>query len=368
MKKTKMARKIIFVCISKALLIGILVLLLLVYPTAKLLMGGSDNIFSQKFFGKKANYQGIIRLWNIDSFEGGSLPKSSFLEKLSMKFEKQNKGVFIKVENLSEDEVVASLKMGIYPDLVSFGTGMQKYFEGKFLSVDDSVGMNLMQNFYSAGLKEGSLKAVAYMSGLYCLISTTDRIENAGKSAETSLSTLAFALAQDIQLKKQTKHIHSLTFGKNAYTSAFDAFSRKFPGSSVHELASSLVIDQAFNSQTPYDAYEKFVTNKSNMLLGSQRDVFRMENRVRAGKESNVIYEPIQEYTDLVQYLSILSTDKNIYNVCMDFIKFVLLPQNQSELSNIGMFSVCSQEIYDKEPYANLQNAFKDNMIVKNLF
>ena len=50
-----------------------------------------SNVLSNKFFGKKAEYQGVITLWNVDTFEGGSASKTSFLENVSLKFEKEKK-------------------------------------------------------------------------------------------------------------------------------------------------------------------------------------------------------------------------------------------------------------------------------------
>jgi len=352
---------------SKATLILLMVGLLLLFPIAH--VAADDNsLIHQKFFGKKAEYQGILRLWNIDSFEGGSNPKSSYLERMAMLFEKKNKGVYFMVENLSQDEVVASIKAGIYPDLVSFGTGMNKFFEGKERVLDDSLAINILQPFYSAGLLEGSLKAVAYMCGIYSLISTSERIEDALCDPNAPLSTLAFALSQDIEKRNETKHIYSLTFGKTEFTDAIEVFSRKFTDASAYSLASSGILDKAYNAQSPYMAYENFILGKSNMLLGTQRDVFRMENRLQIGKEVDAIYEPLGEYTDLVQYFSVLVDEKSKYNTCCDFIKFVLSPAMQKELSRIGMFSVLNKPIYENSPLADLERVIDSKIIVKSTY
>jgi len=367
-KKRRGRGKIVFLCISKLSLVLFFILILCLYPIAKGLYESKGDFLSQRFFGKKSEYQGILRLWNVDSFEGGSLPKTNFLEKMSMQFEKQNKGVYIMVQNLTEDEVVSNIKSGIYPDMVSFGTGMNKYFAGKLISIDDSVAIDILSNFYGAGLSEGSLKAVSYMAGAYTLISTSEKIERAGKDKSLKLSSLAFALSQDIQKKKSTKHIDSLTFGKTDFTSAFDIFARKFKDASAVSLAEAGVLDKNYTNQSPYSAYENFVKGDANMLLGTQRDVYRMENRLMAGKEIDVLYEPLTEYTDLVQYLGILQGEKVKYNLCVDFIKFVLSENSQKQLSNIGMFSVRGIKIYDKEPFCSLESVIDDKIIVKSTF
>lgn len=367
-EKRKNKGKIIFLCFGKFSLVFFFILILCLYPLAKGLYDSQGDILSQRFFGKKSEYQGILRLWNVDSFEGGSLPKTNFLEKMSMQFEKQNKGVYIMVQNLTEDEVVANIKNGIYPDIVSFGTGMNKFFSGKLMSIDDSVAINILPNFYGAGLSEGSLKAVSYMAGAYSLISTSEKIEKTGKDKTLKLSSLAFALDQNIQKKKAVRHINSLTFGVNDYTSAFDIFARKFKDANAVNLAEAGVLDKNYNKQNAYAAYESFVKGDSNMLLGTQRDVYRMENRLMAGKEIDVLYEPLSEWTDLVQYLGILQKEKTKYNLCVDFIKFVLSENSQKQLCHIGMMSVRGLKLYENEPFCSLEKVINDKIIVKSVF
>ena len=42
----------------------------------------------------KFEYQGVLTLWNVDTFEGGSGARSGWLEKKAIAFEKQNKGIY----------------------------------------------------------------------------------------------------------------------------------------------------------------------------------------------------------------------------------------------------------------------------------
>lgn len=366
-KKRKVSKKIVFVCVSRFFLVCLLIFVLIFVPFAKVFYDSHKDDFSEIFFGKKSKFQGVIRLWNIDSFEGGTSSKSGFLEKVSMLFERKNKGAFVMVQNMTEDEVVASLKAGTYPDLVSFGTGMNKYFDGKFVRFDDNIAINILPNFYSAGLKNGALVGVPFMAGVYSLICSTERIENFGKDPRLNLSTLAFALASEKTKKGETTFVNSLTFGTKT-TSAFDAFSRKFQSSSLVELVENHIVDGSYNSQTPYQAYEAFALKKSSMLLGTQRDIVRMQNRVLAGKESDLLFEPISEWTDLVQYVGILCSDKSKYDVCCDFVSFLLEESTQKLLKDIGMFSVLDLNVYDDLVFSKLEKAIDEKIIVKSTF
>ena len=48
---------------------------------------------------EKFSFEGVINVWNVDTFESGSNSKASFLESASMKFSKENKGVLFLVKN-----------------------------------------------------------------------------------------------------------------------------------------------------------------------------------------------------------------------------------------------------------------------------
>ena len=64
--------------------------------------------------------------WNVDTFEGGIGSKSGFLEKCAIEFEKENRGLYILVKNMTIDECLLQLKEGNKPDLLSFG---EKFFD-----------------------------------------------------------------------------------------------------------------------------------------------------------------------------------------------------------------------------------------------
>ena len=362
----KKVKRISFIVISRMTLVVVLAIILAVFPTIKIIESNEDGLFS-KFIGNKSEYQGIIKLWNVDTFEGGSSSRASYLENLALAFEKKNKGLYIKVENITPSEMIANINIGVYPHLFSFGTGVAGYLKEKMIDLPGDFAKLIRSNFYSAGLMGSSLKAVAWAVGGYSLISTSEKIENAGKEVSQELKSFALNLAYDKTYKKSTRHINSLTFGCNQYTNGLDAYSRAFYQSAV-EMAESGVIDQKYNTQTPYDAYLSFITGKSSMLLGTQRDIYRMENRLVSGAEVDVIYQPLGEYTDLVNYISVIKSEKTIQNMCIKFISFMLTKENQLKLESLGMLSPTNYEIYQNGVLKRLEKAIGEATIVKSLF
>ena len=68
------------------------------------------------FIGNKSEYNGVIEVWNIDSFEGGTKPKVSYLEYQASRFQKENKGTYLVIRNLTEGECVNLINGGVVPD------------------------------------------------------------------------------------------------------------------------------------------------------------------------------------------------------------------------------------------------------------
>ena len=60
---------------------------------------GKDKINEQSKITAPSEYKGIISLWQIDGFEGGSGSRKQFLLKVAREFEKKNNGVLVMVIN-----------------------------------------------------------------------------------------------------------------------------------------------------------------------------------------------------------------------------------------------------------------------------
>ena len=369
MKKNKKRKvKFIFAVFSKMAIISLLVGIMIIAPTFGVVYHSRKKLMEEKMFGKKAEFQGVITLWNVDTFEGGTSSRSAFLESVAVNFEKQNKGAFIKVESLTINEMLANIKMGKLPNLFSFGTGIAGYLEKDMKTLSNDFSSKVKPNFLAAGLSRGNLKALPWNYGGYGLITTTEKIEKAKLEPVETLDNIAFNLAYDKIFKKSTKHIYSLTFGKNDYVNGLDVFSRHFTNKSAVELSQNGIIDERYNLQSPYDAYVNFVSGKSSMLLGTQRDIARMENRINAGNESDFLFYALGEYTDLVCYISVIKSQEAIEKVCSNFIEYLLSETIQKKLVNIGMLSPTNLKLYQDGAMGKLEESITEKTLVKSAF
>ena len=88
------------------------------------------------------------------------------------------------------------------------------------------------------------------------------------------------------------------------------------------------------------------MSNDATILLGTHRDVFRMINREEKGNVCDVVYLPLLNWTDLVQFSFLCKKDNQQRMVASEkFAKFLLQKDNQMKIEDIGMFSVNSSQI-----------------------
>lgn len=340
MKKKKILK------ILTRVLVGILVVALMI-SLPVIGVRTSDDFFyiSGKFVGQKSKYQGIIEVWNIDTFESGSNPKSKYISTVAESFQKQNKGLYVLIRDLTEYECLNLLEKGESPDIFSCSYGVASKIKDYVQPYSSNKTYSIDENLLEAGKYNGELYGLAWCTGFYVLISTEENLTRAKQNLddEIILSKKALELGYEVKTKKTTKIISSLTFGINDYLMPKKAFSSYTNKGLV--MTSSFALDKNVNSQSQYTAYSKFVAGESVILLGTQRDVFRMENRLKNGKTSRVFYEVITGFSDLIQFNFLAKTNDEIkLELCENFANFLTLSENQKKLTQIGMMPVIFKE------------------------
>lgn len=312
-------------------------------------LDGSDDMkqIYGSFVGQKSSYNGMIEVWNIDSFESGIKSKQSHLEKMAKKFQKRNKGVFVMVRNLTLGECLNSLKNGVSPDIISCSYGVSEILREYFVPFE-SKDIKIYDNILNAGKGEDDkLYGLAWCVGFYALISTKAKIEKSGNCFEdVKLNEIAFESGYNYKSGKKEKVSKSIVFGMGDYLmpkNAIDAYNK----------SRSIQISQNENEElvlkSQYSAYTSFLSNDATILLGTHRDMFRMSAREEKGNVCDVVYLPLLEWTDLVQFSFICKND-NLKRkiIAEEFARFLTLKENQEELDEMGMFPVCKVENFEK--------------------
>lgn len=350
-------------CISAFLRLVISAVLCIIVAVVPTIYVGIKLRIEDKYTARRSDYQGILEIWNIDTFEGGTSGKNSFLKSQAIDFEKQNQGLYFMVKNMTETQCMMALSNGQMPAMFSFGVGIGEQIIDYLQEI--SLQTDIRSEFLDAGKKDDKLYAYAWCRGVYSLISTQEKLKKTSNDT-LDLASVVNSCGYITKLKNnKTKTTYSLAFGSSGYVCPQLSFASSY----TNLVQTQTSIDLANITKTPYTAYCDFIENRASILLGTQRDIARIENRLNAGKIENVVYQHLVEYTDLVQFLGIChTTDNKQTKACEDFICFLLQEQTQNKLSNIGMFSVNQQTIYSSGVWQQMDILSQSKCKVQNVF
>lgn len=245
----------------------------------------------------------ILRIWNVDTFEGGKGSRTEFLNSVAKRYENTNKECLVTVISHTLTSAKTAAENGEFPDMFSFGSGGALFSES-FIPLE--------KYDFKTSLKSGKTFAVPWCRGEY-FIFTIDGDFSDVNSKNTIISKGAFSLSQ---------------------------------------VAAAV---ERLNVQTSSDsvsAYVDLIKEKFKYLIGTQRDVARLNVRGIAYR-----VKPLENFCDLYQYISIITSNTLKYSACLDFLSLLLSENIQKNLTKIGMMSEY-YNIYDSSNGA-LQKAEK---------
>ena len=324
--------------------VGLLVLVMLVvFPTVKPSKNQDLDFIYEKFIGKKSEYQGMIEIWNIDTFEGGNVSKTKLLSQIANSFQKENKGIYFMVRNVTESECLNLLASGQKPDLFSCSYGVAESIKKYAVGLD--AKLDIYENFLSAGQDENGVQlGVAWCFGSYYLISTQGKLLQAGKGENATLLDVSLS-SGFVKNDKKKSVVYSLDFGCGKYSLPHMALL------AYYDSGEFLIADKTLNKtnimQSSYSAYCNFIAGKSTLLLGTVRDVFRVKNREQNGKLENVIVCPLEKFSDLVQFAFVVDSGDELKNKYIkQFAEYLISEKAQTLVVDSGLFSTNSKLNY----------------------
>lgn len=246
----------------------------------------------------------FLELWEIDTFEGGTNSRAKFLEKEAIQYQKKNNGIYIIVHNITLEQCVTMLGEDRVPDLISFGIGAGDVVCAYTQKLN--VSNNIRKPLLNAGQVAGVQYAMPWCMGGYVVCAKT-----------VSPSTYGVGME--------------------------------------YNVAPQISADTLKKYKSQYEAYKAFCNNEVDALLGTQRDYYRLTNKLNLGVISQCEFKYNNEYSDLVQYLSITTTNDKFLPYAQDFLEYIIGQQVQEKLKDIGMFSVVNKPIYANTPCADFE-------------
>lgn len=242
-------------------------------------------------------YGGILRLWHIDSFEGGKGSRAAFLRNAAKEFSERT-GVFILVTVHTAGSAEAALERGELPDMLSCGS---EPFAAE-------LAVPLEGYDFAPARAGGKTYGYPWCRGGYFLFGA-----EGCDAAETRPDNTVIGSG---------------------------------PGGAAAAYLSGLPQGE-YAVYGASEAYTAFAGGKYSFLIGTQRDYWRLTSR-----ELAFTAVPLTAFGDLWQYLFICAKDTGKYRGCIDFLAYLLSDEIQSTLSRIGMMSIRTSVYTDDGPLA----------------
>ena len=271
----------------------------------------TDKITDELYRRREKYFYGVINLWQIDSFEGGTGSRANFLKEITKKFEKRNNGVFVNIESITAEKAEKLIKSGQKkPDIISYGAGVD---------IDEKIlaELNLIKNPNT--VKNIKNKAVPWCMGAYFMI---------GDSDKTKWGNDGFVK----QTKKGNTNVFSVGIPERKGHNASGTVSLEIVSEYGVFTGDSTEVFEAYN-------YSK----KVNRMIGTQRDLYRLQSLEKRdlAREGDVTF---LECSDLFQYVSVfICSESKKMTALNSYVNFLLETEQQNKMGDIGMFPVMKE-------------------------
>lgn len=254
----------------------------------------------------------IYTIWHVETFEGGGKARIDYLKNIARAIEKENAGVLFIIKAIKPENLASELEVS-KPDIISFGYGVGQVALPYLTNLESTY--NVRDELVESGIFNNKVYALPYIVSGYAEI----------KHSELSSTFLC---------------------GTNNYVKP-------------QKIYSNLNLTPT-NIESQYEAYKHFVYNKDAFLLGTARDVYRVNNLNNIGR-TNATIKPIDSYTDLLQYVGLCVSD----DITNKFVELLLSRDNQTSLTNYSLFSSLYNKIYNLGIYNDMENAIFNCEIAK---
>ncbi|MBE5741569.1 MAG: hypothetical protein E7351_03490 [Clostridiales bacterium] len=246
----------------------------------------------------------MYTIWHIETFEGGGKARINYLKSIARSIEKSNAGVLFVIRAIDADKLASELTFDT-PDIISFGYGVGKTILPILKSQDTAY--DIRDELIESGSFNRNLYALPYIMSGYAMFT---------HSAEST-------------------EFHC---GQTNFTKP--------------EIIYNTLNLSPIETEAQYDAYKDFVYNKNVKLLGTGRDLYRVNNLNNIGR-ANAQITPIDTYTDLIQYIGTTKND----SITKKYLNAIFSMENQQALVDYSLFSSLYIKIYQNGIYSDMEDA-----------
>lgn len=255
---------------------------------------------------------GILRVWQIDSFEGGRGSRALFLNSVARIYENKS-NMFVLITTHTPESAANAVAEGQLPDVISYGPGLE------FIA---DIARPLPGYTFDAGKLGGETFAYPWCRGSYFLLT------GEGDFSDVTPQNTVFSIGR---------------------------------GASVTVAAAVEGYAGTYAAEPSVQAYVDLIGGKYRYMIGTQRDVWRLRTRAYTFSA-----RPLTAFSDLFQYVSVCAEDGGQYSAALEFVEVLLSKEVQESVTSIGMLSIdytiyTGDEIFmaaEREPPRSTVSAF----------
>lgn len=273
---------------------------------------GIMRVRDVKIYHKDTTNIKIYEVWHIETFEGGGKSRISYIKNIARNIEKTDPNILFMIKSIDPTSLTNRFSNAT-PDIISFGFGVGDIILPHLIQLGTTY--NVRDELISSGSFDRKLYAIPYIMSGYALF-------------RHSINGAKFHCGQNDFISPNNVY-NNLKLEPTEY-------------------------------ESQYDAYKDFVYNKDTVLLGTARDLFRINNLNNIGR-TNVMIQPINTYTDLIQYIGITHHDEIVDR----FLSNVFNTENQTSLVDYSLFPAIDIKLYHSGIYNDMENAIKESYVAK---
>lgn len=295
--------------------------LLFVWQPGLMSKGLDKRFIKQWIRGETIAYEGYLNIWHVPSKASGTGSGDSYLQGCIEKFQKQNFGVFLRIESMDAQQLANRLAQGERPDMLSFNGGDIAQPQQLFLPLEDVE--TLLPNLQQAGRVEDELYACPYMQGGAAILVNDDAFYEAGLTPPAGPEYMDAAWLESLG---------------DARESAF-AVDENDTSLALNLLASGAELEQptlqALTFAPSRPARSLFEDGGPMVMLGDISTIFQLESSGDAYAPAYSVF-PLSGYTTRLQFMGICQTDNaDKQQAAAHFLSFMLGTKQQDMLSGV---------------------------------
>jgi len=333
----------------------------------------------------KEEWTGILNLWEIASWQTGNGSRVGWLNKRIYEFERRHPGVFIELRLMKPEAANLFIEgkgegKQVLPDIISFPPGMIANPESILAPIDiedDPSLKRIRRDLMKAAELDGKTMGVPWMMGSYGILANVEVLmernidipEGEKWDTEAFLKMVKECAFEKELSRKQKEWVYGFDAGSGAFTFPLLSMlwtkeNEQLSAQDVSLLAGlkrgAGLVPDGFGLAPEEMVWDRFVNERTAMILGNQRNIYGMLELEEQGKSFEWIVLPLPGiqgegaafFNDQVQFIGAVKQDNPAKEkVAKEFIYSILQEEVQAQLTDLGVFSVLSDmdRLYENE-------------------